>query len=84
MNRQTLFAITITLQGLITSATANEPLIESISKETLWENRDGKGETWFHPRACMMPGNNGQPAALMNLQVVGGSDYFGPVHRAGT
>ena len=57
-----------------------QPLIASISKETLWSNRDGKSCTWFHPRACMMPGKNGRPVALMNLQEIGGSDYFGPVH----
>ena len=34
--------------------------------------------TWFHPRACMMPGPNGNPVALMTLQEIGGSDYFGP------
>ena len=32
-----------------TFAKADEPLIGSISKETLWRNRDGKGHTWFHP-----------------------------------
>lgn len=58
---------------------AAEPLIASISKETLWQNRSGDGETWFHPRACMLPDENGDPIALMNLQVIGGSDYFGPV-----
>jgi hypothetical protein len=56
------------------------PLIASISHETLWSNRDGKGRTWFHPRACMIPGPNGTPVALMNLQEIGGSDYFGQVH----
>jgi len=66
---------------LTVSATRTaEPLIASISKETLWTNRDGKNRTWFHPRACMMPDENGQPIALMNLQEIGGSDYFGPVH----
>jgi len=28
----------------------------------------------------MVPGANGLPAALMNLQEIGGSDYFGQVH----
>lgn len=55
-------------------------LIASISKETLWQNRDGRSRTWFHPRVCMMPGRDGKPMALMNLQEIGGSDYFGPVH----
>jgi hypothetical protein len=57
-----------------------KPLIESITKETLWANRDGKTRTWFHPRVCMLPDQDGNPIALMNLQEIGGSDYFGPVH----
>ena len=56
------------------------PLIESISQSTIWRNRDGKSQTWFHPRACMMPDQLGNPVALMNLQPITGSDYFGPVH----
>ena len=63
-----------------TIANAEDLRIASISKETLWRNRDGKGRTWFHPRACMMPGSNGKPVALMTLQEIGGSDYFGQVH----
>lgn len=55
-------------------------LIASITKETIWRNRDGAGTTWFHPRACMLPAENGTPVALMNLQEIGGSDYFGQVH----
>ena len=62
------------------SRDANSPLIKSIEKEVLRRNRDGSGVTWFHPRACMIPGANGQPEALMTLQEIGGSDYFGPVH----
>lgn len=57
-----------------------DPLIASIEKETLWTNRDGKSKTWFHPRACMVPDADGNPIALMNLQEIGGSDYFGQVH----
>lgn len=57
-----------------------EPLVASISKQTLWQNRDASGRTWFHPRVCMMPGKDGKPVALMNLQEIAGSDYFGPVH----
>lgn len=65
---------------MTTVVIAEQPLIASISKETLWRNRDDKGKTWFHPRACMMPGANGNPVALMTLQEIGGSDYFGQVH----
>lgn len=55
-------------------------LITAITKQTLWTNRDGKTRTWFHPRVCMMPDEDGKPIALMNLQEIGGSDYFGTVH----
>lgn len=61
-------------------AAESQPLIGSISKETLIRNRDGSGVTWFHPRGCMVPGANGGATFLMNLQEIGGSDYFGPVH----
>lgn len=82
MKHPAVIAIALVVQCLCpdTQSSAIEPLIASISKQTLWENRDGTGETWFHPRACMMPDANGSPVALMTLQVVGGSDYFGPVH----
>ncbi|MCA9176537.1 MAG: exo-alpha-sialidase [Planctomycetales bacterium] len=56
-----------------------QPLIASITKQVVWSNRDGRGRTWFHPRACMFPGEQGAPWALMTLQEIGGSDYFGPV-----
>ncbi len=56
------------------------PLIDSISNETLWRNRDGENRTWFHPRVCMTPGPDGKSVALMTLQEIGGSDYFGQVH----
>ena len=57
-----------------------QPLIASITKETLWRNRDGNGTTWFHPRPCMMPGPSGKPVILMTLQDIRGSDYMGQVH----
>jgi len=75
-----VIALSVIVPFLSPVALAAEPLIASINTETLWENRDGKGETWFHPRACMMPGKDGEPVGLMTLQVIGGSDYFGPVH----
>ncbi|QDV26211.1 sialidase family protein [Aureliella helgolandensis] len=78
--RLALFCLSM-LIGLPSSASwGADPLIASISKETLWKNRDGKSQTWFHPRVCMMPGDQGQPVALMTLQAIGGSDYFGQVH----
>ena len=80
-DRRVVTAIVFSLLALPPTLTmAEEPLIASISKETLWRNRDGKNHTWFHPRACMMPGPAGKPVALMTLQEIGGSDYFGQVH----
>ncbi len=57
-----------------------DKLIASITKETLRRNRDGSSKTWFHPRCCMIPSQSDSPVLFMNLQVIGGSDYFGPVH----
>lgn len=55
-------------------------LIQGITQSTISRNRDGKSTTWFHPRACMMPGTDGDLVALMTKQAIAGSDYFGPVH----
>ncbi len=62
------------------SAQSDQDLIRDISKHTLWRNRDGKGITWFHPRCCMIPRKGAAPQAMMTLQQITGSDYFGPVH----
>ena len=60
-----------------TSGDADIDLIASVTKQTLRRNRDGKGITWFHPRACAMP----TPGhVFMTMQQISGSDYFGPVH----
>lgn len=64
-------------------STRAEELIRSIEVETLNENVIGQtGATWFHPKACMIPSENGEapPIALMTQQVISGSDYFGPTH----
>ncbi|WP_417386391.1 sialidase family protein [Gimesia sp.] len=61
-------------------AAESKPLMGSISKETLFRNRDGAGVTWFHPRGCMIPGAEGNATFQLNLQEIGGSDYFGQVH----
>lgn len=54
-------------------------LIKSITKVTLHQNRDGKSETWFHPRACLIPGPDQTRRIFMTRQWIRGSDYFGPV-----
>ncbi len=81
MNRR-LFLTALAASPLVPAALAapESDLIAAITKETIWRNRDGKNLTWFHPRACMMPDGNGGQKALMALQEIGGSDYFGPVH----
>ena len=55
-------------------------LLGAIERQVLWDNRDGKTLSWFHPRADVIPRNGQQPLALMTLQEIAGSDYFGPVH----
>jgi hypothetical protein len=65
----------------LTALCAETGLIASIEKQVVRQNRDGKATTWFHPRACRVPGK--RPAAshaFMTVQSIGGSDYFGPVH----
>ena len=55
-----------------------DPLVKSIEKFTLQRGRTGNDPTWFHPRACLVPKSQG-PMALMTLQTISGSDFFGPV-----
>ena len=80
MNRRAFIA-SLAATSIVSPAFAaeNADLIKSITKETVWRNRDGKSLTWFHPRACMMPDGKGGRKALMAVQEIGGSDYFGPV-----
>lgn len=65
--------------GPLPAGNAPPPLVASIEKVVLRRGRDGSGPTWFHPRACMVPGRP-TPTAFMTLQTISGSDYFGPVH----
>jgi len=53
-------------------------MIATIDVETIWHGRQS-GVTWFHPRACQFPTDEG-PAHLMACQPIGGSDVFGQVH----
>ena len=62
-----------------TGAAETSPLVASIEKITLRRGRDGSGPTWFHPRACVIPGPAGA-GVFMTLQTILGSDNFGPVH----
>jgi len=72
-------ATAISEAALDAATPGNGPLIRSITREIVLRGRDGGGPTWFHPRACMVPTNEG-PMAFMTLQEIAGSDYFGPVH----
>lgn len=62
------------------AAPDDNELVKSITKSVVRTNRDGRGVTWFHPRVAMVPRRGGGVSALMNLQEISGSDYFGPVH----
>ena len=53
-------------------------MIQNITRSILWEGRK-TGITWFHPRACIIPHQNGV-TGLMTMQSICGSDVFGPVH----
>jgi hypothetical protein len=62
------------------AAAADGAVIASIRKVVLRDSKE-KRPNWFHPRACMVPAMNGEGAmAFMTLQVISGSDHFGPVH----
>ncbi len=74
----TIAAIPVLPRPVISAAPVS--LVESITHQTLRRNRDGTGTTWFHPRVCVVPRIDQQPIALMTLQSIRGSDYFGPVH----
>ena len=63
--------------ALIDSKASADP-IKSIKISTLTKGRDS-GTTWFLPRVCSVPNNNGVKA-FMTLQEITGSDYYGPVH----
>jgi hypothetical protein len=65
--------------ALLASVATEQPnLIADIERVTLHKGRDG-GVTWFLPRICMVPQAKGS-TALMTLQTISGSDYYGPVH----
>lgn len=61
------------------SAQSAGGLIASIEKITLKRGSDGSGPSWFHPRPCVVPSNDG-PVVFMTMQEIRGSDYFLPVH----
>jgi len=53
-------------------------LIDHIDRQVIWNGRS-RGKTWFHPRACLVPGDP-NPSVLMTCQTITGSDVFSQVH----
>jgi hypothetical protein len=58
--------------------TETKDIVESIERVKLHDGRNGS-PTWFIPRVSMIPEKTGAKA-LMVLQTISGSDYYGPVH----
>ncbi len=74
-------SLCILFLSLLPALGAGKDLIVSIEKQVVRQNRDGRSTSWFHPRACRVPGKSATASrALMTAQSIGGSDYFGPVH----
>ncbi len=49
-----------------------------IKREIIWENRSGRGTSWFHPRCCRL----GDGRIFMSLQSVSGSDFYGDIRES--
>src|SRR5262245_24316665 len=87
MNKILLASLVVGLLLLIEPSRAaftNQPaadLIQSIERVKLHDGRTGS-PTWFLPRVCVVPQQRGAlaPLALMTLQTIAGSDYYGLVH----
>ncbi len=60
------------------AAESGNGLIADIARQVVFNGR-GDDRTWFHPRACMIPGGK-TPHVFMTLQSITGSDMFGHVH----
>jgi len=83
MNKLLLTTVTAGLLLLapgarFSSARTEKDLVASIERVKLHDGRTGS-PTWFIPRVCLIPGRR-DPTALMVLQTISGSDYYGPVH----
>lgn len=76
-----LFLVCLFLWPATTDAQGDGPrdVIDSIEPSIVHKNRDGNGTTWFHPRGCLVPTPEGT-VALLTMQEITGSDYYGPVH----
>ncbi|MGW8181047.1 MAG: sialidase family protein, partial [bacterium] len=70
-------ACTSLLKGPLLGKEQSVDLINHIDRHVIWSGRN-RGETWFHPRACLVPGE--RPFVLMTCQTITGSDVFSQVH----
>ena len=82
-NLLSAFPVAVLLLSFALVAAAVAPrgpqgLIADIDVVKLHDGRSGS-PTWFLPRVAMLPGRRGA-TALMVLQTIAGSDYYGPVH----
>jgi len=68
----------VAARGFAASETQRADMVKRVTRSVIWNGRAG-GTTWFHPRACMIPGGK-TPTAFMTLQSITGSDVFGHVH----
>lgn len=66
------------LQRSLFGKERSSDLIDRIDRQVIWNGRSG-GNTWFHPRACLVPGG-AYPSVLMTCQTITGSDVFSQVH----
>ncbi|MCK5805389.1 MAG: exo-alpha-sialidase [Lentisphaeria bacterium] len=77
MKTTLILAMTVSLAA--GAAERDTAMIQNIDVTAIWRGRTGNDATWFHPRACTVPGENGAEI-IMTLQPVTGSDIFHTVH----
>lgn len=58
--------------------TKGDALVASVAREILINGTE-TGQSWFHPRCCMVPHGAGS-RVFMTLQTITGSDYYQAVH----
>ncbi len=63
----------LAIVGAGAGAAPSREWIAGIERSVLWRGRE-TGKTWFHPRACRIPGD--PPTLLMTLQEITGSDVY--------
>lgn len=69
-------------KGSADDSAPNGKLMGGITPEIIFNGRE-TGAAWFQPRACRVPNGDGS-FVLMTLQVITGSDNYGPVQWTAT